>query len=695
MRTNIFDKLSFLSLFLVIILLPVFFLPFTNIPVEISKGLLLVLGLALCIIFWALARFSDGKISVPKSWLLVSGGAIVLVFFLSALFSSASEVSFFGAMLDVESFWFIFAGFLLMLCASVVFRNLPNTRIVLFGLILSSALVLIFQSLRFLMPTFLSLGVLGGKTDNILGSWNAFGLFAGFSALMSLLVIEFFSITRALKWILEGLIVLSIILIAAVNLPFVWELLGVSSLIIFVYKVSINSSNPEGETKEKHFPAFSFTIVMITLLFFMSGQFIGGILPNRLGLSNSEVSPSLRATALVTKSVLKNDPIFGLGPNRFGEAWAMYKPASINATVFWDVSFAAGSGLVPTLVSTTGYLGILTWLVFFGLFIFTGVKSIFSGMKKGVGWEIMAFFVLSLYLFVSAFFYSTGPVMFLLALAFTGVFIGLSAANIDNEEISILFLNDHRKSFFSILLLVLVIVISAAASFKYAQRLASVSYYGRAFSASTVPAAETSINKALSLYQNDLYLRTYAQIYLVKLNSLAAKGSSLSDTDKADLQTSLDQVASGAQLATVYNPANYLNFFMLGSVYQTFTSLGVKDTSGKAIEAYKKASALNPLNPRIKLAMASTFLADGKVKEAKSYANEALSLKGDYIDALITLSQIAKSEGDTENALAYAQTAFSISPTNKDLLKYVDSLKNPSSTSSTDKKDISTKVKKQ
>src|SRR3989338_3125435 len=84
----------------------------------------------------------------------------------------------------------------------------------------------------------LSLSVLGGKTDNIFGSWNAFGIFAGFSALMSLLVIEFFPITMLIRWMLQALIVLSLVLIAAVNLTFVWEILGISSLIIFVYKVS-------------------------------------------------------------------------------------------------------------------------------------------------------------------------------------------------------------------------------------------------------------------------------------------------------------------------------------------------------------------------------------------------------------------------------------------------------------------------
>ena len=688
MYSNIFDRLSFLSLFLVIVLLPIFCLPFTNIPIETSKGMLLVLGLAVSLVFWAIARFSDGKIVLPKSWLLVSGFGIALAVLLSALFSGNREVSLFGTMFDIGSFYFIFSGFILMFMSSVVFKTTKQAKIVLLGIMLSSALVLIFQSLHLFMPSILSLGILVDQTGNVLGSWNALGLFAGFSALMFLLVIEFFPTTKVMKLLLEILIVLSVLLAVIINFPLVWMLLGISSLIIFVYKASVTLQRNEEEEK-KHFPLVSFIVVVMSLLFFMSGQFIGSVLPSRLQISNNEVNPSFGATMSITKGVLAKDPVFGIGPNRFGEAWAMHKPASINNTQFWDVSFGLGSGLLPTFLATTGGLGIIAWLVFFILFLVIGVRSVFSSIKNGVNWEMMAFFVLSIYLFISSFFYSTGSVIFLLSLAFTGIFVGLIASSTE-KEISISFLNDHRKSFFSILVLILVVIASLGISFKYLERFVSVSYFRKALTASTIPLAENAIGKALSLYPNDLYFRTYSQIYLVKLNSIASKGESLSDVDKTDLQTSFDQAVNSAQMAVNYNPANYINFQLLGSVYQAVGSLGVKDAYGKAVVAYQAASNLNPLNPGLKLAMASASFADGKTKEAKEFANTALTLKPDYIDALFTLSQIAKSEGNNSQAISYAENALSLAPNDKSLIDYVNSLKNnstpaPTPASSTNK----------
>jgi hypothetical protein len=442
---------------------------------------------------------------------------------------------------------------------------------------------------------------------------------------MFLLQVEFFPVSKVGKILLQVFILLSILVAAAVNFPIVWALLGISALIIFVYKASTSFLQIEDDTKKKHFPVTSFAVVLISLLFFVSGQFIGSIIPNYLQISNAEVRPSFRATLSTTKNVLLKDPVFGIGPNRFAEAWSMYKPASVNSTQFWDVAFDSGSGLLLTLTATTGGLGILAWLVFLILFLVTGARSVFSGIRSGLNWEKMAFFVLSLYLFISLFFYSAGSVIFLLALAFSGVFVGLAASSAE-KEISISFLNDHRKSFFSILVLIIMMIFSIATTFKFIERFSSISYFGKALSTTEVSVATTSIGKALSLYTNDLYLRTYSQIYLIKVNSLATKGSALTEEEKTDVQTSFDQAVSGAQLAVSVNPSNYLNHQLLGTVYHAVGTLGVKDGYARAVEAYKNASLLNPMNPGIKIAIANALYADGKKDEAMIYAQEALAL---------------------------------------------------------------------
>ena len=681
MLSNILDRLSFVSLFLVIVLLPIFFLPLTSVSIETSKGLLLVIGLVLSIVFWMMARFKDGRITLPKSLLLLSGLGIVLAFLISASFSSAPQASFFGTMFDLGSFWFIFALFLLMFISSILFKDPKKAMIVLFGLMFSSAVVLIFQTFHLFLPETLSLGTFTSKTSNIFGSWNAFGVFAGFFCFISLFMVEFFSISRINKLILGILMILSLFLISAVNSSLAWEILGVFALIIFIYKISFSLSENNTERSNTHFPILSFLIMIISILFLFSSEPVVNFVPSKLQLSNIEISPSFSSTMSVAKSAFLQNPVLGIGPNRFGDIWAMYKPTAVNSSDFWDTSFNFGSGLLPTLVSTVGMLGLLSFVIFFFLFLLDGLKSVFSGIKNGVNQVIAIFFAASLYLFVASFFYPVGSVIFILAFTFTGIFIGLLNSDRSNGEITLTFSGNPKKSFFSLFLLVSAMITFSVLGFKYIERFVSISYFAQALSADKINVAESNIIKANQLYQNDLYLRTYSQVYISKLNSLASQGSSLSETDRASLQPNLNQAINGAQAAIAFNKDNYQNFTMLGSVYNIVASFGVDGAYEKAKEAYKQAEMLNPANPGIKLAMARILFTENKIKEAKDYANVAFSLKPNYIDALVVLSQIAKSEGKNTDAIAYGEQALSFAPQDKILVEYVNSLKNTNTSS--------------
>ena len=690
MSSNIFNKLSFVSLLLLVLLLPLFCLPFSNIPVEISKGLLLVVGLVLVVIFWTISRFYDGKIVLPKSSVLVAGAGVVLALLVSTLFSSAPQMSFFGIMFDVNTFWFVFSGFLLMLLSSIIFRKRINAKMALYGIILSSAVVLLFQVFHLFFPSILSLGILTTKTSNILGSWSALGLLAGFLGVMSLFVIEFFSTTGIIKNTLKVFLAFSVIFIAIVNFMLAWDLLGFFALVIFIYKISISFGHEQIEGQSRTFPGLPFSLFLISFLFFMSSQFIGGFLPNLLKVSNNEVSVGLNATMSITKQAIMKNPVLGIGPNRFTELWTMYKPAEINASQFWETPFSSGIGLIPTFFATTGLLGILAWFVFFAFYMINGLKSIYANIKRNTDKEIVAFFVASVYLFICTFLYSTGPVLFLLALSLAGVFIGLSTEEDSNKEVSLVFSDDPRKSFFSLLFLMLLMIASVFVGFKYVERFASMSYFGKTIGASSIEEARTNITKAISLYSNDLYLRTYAEINLLDINSIVSKGaSSLSDADKTNLQSALSEAMRGANSAIDYNRNNYLNYSMLGSVYGMAVRLGDTTAYEKAISAFKQAVIYNPLDPGIQLSMANVAFVDAKKQEAKDFANQALSLKPDYTDALILLSQMAKSENNNTEAISYGEQALALDPTNKDIIQYVDSLKSVKTSSVNSLKDSS------
>jgi tetratricopeptide (TPR) repeat protein len=545
---------------------------------------------------------------------------------------------------------------------------------IFFGLVISFIVVFVFQAFRLFLPQTLSFGVLGDKIGNVLGSWNTLGILAGFGVVSSLFFLEFFSVSKRENILLWSLVGLSILFVILVNLQIAWVILGVFSLFIFVYRVYFSFQKRE-DNKIK-FPTISFSIVMISLLFLIAGQFIGGILPSRFGISNNEIRPSFSSTMLVAKQTLMKDPILGSGPNRFAQMWDLNKPNQINNTLFWKTSFNQGYGILPSFAVTTGIVGILAWLAFIGLLFFVGAKYFINSQKENnLNMDAVLFYVMSMFLFVSAFFFPIGSVMFLLAFAFIGIFIGLSTANKEKEEITISFLDNSKKSLFSIVGLVFVLLITASLSFKYVESFVSVPYFQKSLDAQTVPIAQANLAKAITLYPNDLYLRTYANVILIKINNLVSKDTTVSSLDKIELQSDINQVITAAGQAVAYDSTNYLNYKMLGFVYETISSYGVEDAFPKSIESYEKALALNPQNPELKLDMARVSFSNKKVDDAKKYTQEAIALKADYIDGLITMAQILKSEGNNSLAASYAEQALSLDVNNKDLAQYVNSLK--------------------
>lgn len=683
MLSSTLDKISFWALYLVVVLLPIFFFPFLKIPVETSKGLLFVLGLSVSLIAWTAARFSDGKIIIPKTPFFFSSIFVLIAFFLSALFSPVKKISFFGTMLDNGSFYFILGTFVLMFLSSIVFNDLQKVKKVLKGFFVTGALLVFFQFLRLFIPQILSFGILNLKTENILGSWNSFGFFAGLLLLASLFILEFFSLKKLHKIFLISVFVLSLFMTVLVNFSMIWILVGLFALIIFVYKVSLMSTEKQDvlEESKERFPTLTFFTVLISIMFFMSGQFIGGFLPEKLNALNTEVRPSFASTFSVIKSTLAQDPVLGFGLNRFGDAWALYKPQVVNFSLLWDAYFDYGVGTLPSFVVTSGILGAIALFIFILHFLFIGFTSVFKNYrKKEIEKYLFLIFLFILYLLAVSIFYAMGMVLFVLCFAFIGVFMGLYTNNRSKGIISFSFLNDPRKSFFSILLLVAFAVLTFSITFKYVERFASLFYYHMALSTNDINKSEIYVNKALNLNQSDFYYRIYSQVYSVKFSTLLNK-TELSEIEKTILRQSFDNSLTGLKNAVIFNPKNYLNHRFLGNFYRDAGSLGVAGSFDEAILSYNNALNLNPNNPGLKLDIATIYYRKKEFISAKQYAEESLVLKPNFTEALIFLSNMSKELNENTKAIEYAERALFLNPQNIEIMQYVNNLKKNSSIS--------------
>jgi tetratricopeptide (TPR) repeat protein len=187
----------------------------------------------------------------------------------------------------------------------------------------------------------------------------------------------------------------------------------------------------------------------------------------------------------------------------------------------------------------------------------------------------------------------------------------------------------------------------------------------------------------LVLNQNDLYWRTFSIIQLTKFGNLLSESQNPSEEVKANIQNAFTNAEQGALAAVNLNKQNTANFQALGLVYETAAPFSGEEMYKSAQNAYQAASALNPTNPGLKLDLARVALKNKDAKAAKTYADQALALKSDYIDAFLVHSQISLSENNRSQAISYAEQALALAPANTELQKYVTSLRSGGTPAST------------
>lgn len=666
-----FDKISFYMILLLGFLVPIFFLPIFNIAIDISKGVFISTFATISFFLWLVARLKDGRFIFPKSIILFAGSLIPAATLLSSVFSEATGVSFAGLGYEIGTFTSILVFFILMFLSSIFFQKIERISKFYFALLTSAIIAFIYQISRFV---FLSFGIpfaqiFVGLPDNLIGKWADMAIFFGLTAILSIVTLELISLGKKFKLFLYTTLIFSMIVLIIVNMKLVWFIVGLFALIIFVYTISFGK-RINSNTGERKIPAVPFTVLLISLFFILAGGVVGDFIYSTVNIPQEVIRPLWSQTFEVAKWSLIENPIFGEGPNRFSNIWLMFKPAEVNSTVIWNMNFNVGVGLIPSFMITMGLVGILAWLAFITVFIYMGIKAIFSLRVASVShYVVLSSFIASLYLWTMLVFYVPNITILFLAFIITGIFIAsLVQANIV-ENYNFSFLDDPRVGFVSVLVLILLIISSITGGYLLFQKFLSVGYFQKGVMAFRVERdidkAEQSIVRAIKLSQSDLYYRTLAEVNLSKIGSVLSNSGVSSETVRTEFTSISKTAIQNAVTATEIDKTNYLNWVTLAKVYGTLMQFGA--TQGfyeSAKQSYEKALELNPNSPSILLSQARLEITAGNKDEAKKYIARALNKKNNYTDAIFLLSQIQADNGDLKDAIASAEVASLVSPNN-------------------------------
>ncbi|MBU4057830.1 tetratricopeptide repeat protein, partial [Patescibacteria group bacterium] len=620
--------------------------------------------------------------------ILVFAFLVPLAYLISSLFSGSVRTSFLGGGFEIDTFGTIAALFLLFVLTTLLFKSKQKLFYLYAGFFVSVILVALFQLSRLVFgPEFLSLNVFFSSVSSLVGKWNDLGIFFGLAIILLLSTLEFLNITKLMKIVSYIILLLSIFFLVVINFTTVWFVVGLFSLILFIYSLMFKSKEQIDDTvsatevvPKKKFSLTPFLVFVVAVVFVVSGGLFTETISSLFNVSQIEVRPSWQSTFEIAGKALKEDPILGAGPNRFNTEWLRNKPEGINSTIFWNTDFNSGISFVFSSLVTTGALGFLSWVLFIVMFLFVSLKGVFNLkedlLRKSI---VISSFFGSIYLWVFNILYV--PDIVILSLTF--VFSGILIASLYNDEaikkIKISFSEDLKVGIVvisvSVVLLASIILWGVFATKKFVSGI----YFQKGVVAANVSGdivvSEANIKMAIKFDGNDLYYRTLSQINLIKLNQISAQKDVEEKILQEQFRNTLGEAIDNAKKAVNTDKTNYLNWLSLGEVYEAIVPLRVEGAYESAMTSYEEALKYNPESPSIYLTMAKLEILNKNIKKARDYITKALNKKNNYTEAFFLLSQIEVDEGNIGAAISSVESASTLSPNDPTVFFYLGLLK--------------------
>lgn len=657
--------------------LPIFFLPVAYAPFEYSKILMIIIGVMVAVIFFSLSVLRSGTITIntPSSLLLM--WLIPITALVSALLSGDVSDSMIGDTFVTQSA--LFLALLAFVASAVTLVMSQKTAIMRFYIVLLGVSIVLglYHLIRMVFGAgALSFGVFESSVATPLGSWNDLGLFFGLAVILSLVALEQLPLTKHGKIIIGVIVSLALIVLAAVNFFAVWLVLGFVSLVMLIYSLSkerFGSAPTSFVPGEKSSSAasviVSVSVFLVSFLFIIGGTAVGGAISNLTDISYIEVRPSVSATADIAKAVYGDSAFTGVGPNKFVDAWRLYKDPSINQTIFWSTDFNSGNGYITTLFVTTGVLGAIAWLVFFVVYLRTGARMLFAsqGGDRLLFFIATSSFIASVYLWGLSTIYVPSATMLILAALFTGITFSVYSSLVPNSSRTIVFGTDRRTGFLLVTCVMVLIVGSVttmylsgrhyAASYVFAQGLSNIT------EGTSLEEIERSISSAYDLSQSDVYARQVAGYQVARMNALLSVAEPTPEQQQ-QFQAAVANGINAGQLAVDTDGSDALNWSTLGAIYSVISVAGIEGAYDRSKEAYTQARALDPNNPTHILAEAQLESRNGNLEAAKTLVEDAIRLRPTYTEAVLFLSQLEVAAGNLEGAINSTVASVRLEPNN-------------------------------
>lgn len=679
-------------LYTLMALLPVWFLPTSLDPLEVSKQTVFV-GLSLvATLAWACSLLAARAFTLRRGWFNLLLVLLLLAVCASAFGSSAPYLSWIGSgTQQYMSVLTTLAGILMVFVMVNTFTDEHTHRRAHVALLLgaaATAAVGLWSWFAYLLSpeTFTNTAAL---TFNTVGTVNAFGVYLAVLGVFASALLAVRSETvPVLPHGKRGVVCAVLATVLALTALFVlavldywvlWTILlvGIAVLCIFAF---VRPQDLPGSHR-LFLPGFLGVIALIFLVW--APRLVDLHLP-------VEITPSVGASWAMAKQTLEGEnSLLGSGPGTFAFTYGLFKDVSVNTTALWDTRFDRGSSFLLTVLSTFGFVGSAAWFLFIATVSGHGVAAL-AGASDKKRWlsvlpDVAGWFVL---LAAIVFYNANMTIVFLLF-----VFAGLTVSQLMGPSQTWMFSRSPRAGLTASVSVVFLATFLTTGLFVAGRRAVAEAAYARAVeldrSGAALSEVVVELDRAATMNRfDDAYYRALAHALLLRVGEELADLTSIDTVSSG--QREYVQALTGASVnaavrATELSPNNSLNWLERGTVYREFMPV-IAGAGPFALEAFKKAAELEPTSPSVATEIGLTHLAtaeavrpllatedetvrtqaqqdvDIALANAQRSFEKAIALKADYAPAHFQLAityerqgRLAEAIGKMESVKKYNQ----------------------------------------
>lgn len=654
-------------------LIPLFFSSLTTEFYETPKIILLVGAVLLLLTLWSVSWVIDGKVVITRTPLDLPLLLILAIILLSTFFSVTRNVAIFGNMPGMHGSaisWVAYILFYFIVTSNL--KNITQIKTLIYAMLGSTTLVAAITLLSY-FGLYLPLSFAKVASFNPAGANS-------FSAVFLMVIILPVLLSSLIKpnKVIPQVVALVLSVLFAVTIALVGNTAAlVGTLVVLLITVLASKR----EQLIKGLPLVVLPIIVGAIVWGLSMIPFGNFNPlyNKKQSFPAELQLSFDNSWKVAASAFTDNPFLGTGPESFLFNYTQYKPIEINSTNLWAIRFDTAHNEYLQFLGTVGGLGLMA-LIFLAVMV---VNFAWKGLFQHENNIATALAISSLVsVIMLALHTSTPVVMVAMFLVFAMLMtlhkqlngkvdefsIGIKASKV-RENTSYDINNMVVGDILPVILLIPILIFVGWCSFETYRAVAADIYHRKALNVASTKALDTynyliaaeNLNKRIDLYRIDLAQTNFAlanAIAASKGPTEASPGGSLTDADKANIQTLLSQSVAEGRNAVALSPRNSANWEILASIYRQISGVA-QNALSFSLDSYGRAVALDPLNPALRLNIGGVYYSAKNYDLAIRFFDDAIKLKPDYENAYYNLSVALRDKGNLKESQLVAEQLVS------------------------------------